>query len=103
MHSYCIYEGIDYRIKKIKHRKKSGDVEKYCRAYFTPYMGAHNNDPNKPRKNGQKEATVTINKVTVSFLSVERTDPALGEGGLFFTVEMIIAYETVRMRMIKTE
>ena len=46
----------------------------------------------------RKEATVTINKVTVSFLSVERTGPVLGEGGLFFTVEMIIAYETVRMR-----
>ena len=51
----------------------------------------------------RKETTVTINKVTVSFLSVERTGPALGEGGLFFTVEMIIAYETVRMRMIRKE
>ena len=29
----------------------------------------------------RKETTVTINKVTVSFLSVERTGPALGEGG----------------------
>ena len=38
----------------------------------------------------RKETTVTINKVTVSFLSVERSGPALGEGGLFFTVEMII-------------
>ena len=48
----------------------------------------------------RKEATVTINKVTVSFLSVERTGPALGEA-VFLTVEMIIAYETVRMRMIR--
>ena len=31
----------------------------------------------------RKEATVTINKVTVSFLSVERTGPALGERGFF--------------------
>ena len=56
-----------------------------------------------PGRMVRKEATVTINKVTVSFLSVERTGPALGEGGLFFTVEMIIAYETMRMRMITTE
>ena len=56
-----------------------------------------------PGRMVRKEATVTINKVTVSFLSVERTDPALGEGGSFFTVEMIIAYETVRMRMIRKE
>ena len=56
-----------------------------------------------PGRMVRKEATVTINKVTVSFLSVEGTDPALGEGGLFFTVEMIIAYETVRIRMIITE
>ena len=56
-----------------------------------------------PGRMVRKEATVTINKVTVSFLSVEGTDPALGEGGLFFTVEMIIAYETVRIRMIVTE
>ena len=56
-----------------------------------------------PGRMVRKEATVTINKVTVSFLSVERTGPALGERGLFFTVEMIIAYETVRMRMIITE
>ena len=46
----------------------------------------------------RKEATVTITKVTVSFLSVERIGPALGERGLFFTVEMIIAFESVRMR-----
>ena len=51
----------------------------------------------------RREATVTINKVTVSFLSVERTSPALGERGLFFTVEMIIAYETVRMRRERKE
>ena len=51
----------------------------------------------------RKEATVTINKVTVSFLSVERTGPALGERGFFWTVEMIIAYETVRMRREKKE
>ena len=52
----------------------------------------------------RKEATVTINKVTVSFLSVERTCPALGGRGFFFlTVEMIIAYETVRMRREKKE
>ena len=56
-----------------------------------------------PGRMVRKEATVTINKVTVSFLSVERTGPALGDGGLFLTVEMIIAYETVRMRMITTE
>ena len=43
----------------------------------------------------RKGTTVTINKVTVSFLSVERTSPALGEGGLFFTVEIIMTYETV--------
>ena len=51
----------------------------------------------------RKEATVTINKVTVSFLSVERTGPALGERGFFWTVEMIIAYETVRMRRERKE
>ena len=54
-------------------------------------------------KNGQKKATVTINKVTVSFLSVERTGPALGERGFFLIVEMIIAYESVRMRREKKE
>ena len=51
----------------------------------------------------RKEATVTINKVTVSFLSVERTGPALGERGFLWTVEMIIAYETVRMRRERKE
>ena len=51
----------------------------------------------------RKKATVTINKVTVSFLSVERTGPALGERGFFLTVEMIIAYGTVRMRREKKE
>ena len=49
----------------------------------------------------RKEATETINKVTVSFLSVERIGPALGERGLFFTVEMIIAFESVRMRTMR--
>ena len=49
----------------------------------------------------RKEATVTINKVTVSFLSVERIGPTLGERGLFFTVEMIIAFESVRMRTLR--
>jgi len=39
----------------------------------------------------REETTVTINKVTVSFLSVERDGPALGERGLFFTVEIISA------------
>ena len=38
----------------------------------------------------RKETTVTINKVTVSFLSVERIGAALTEGGLFFTVEIIM-------------
>ena len=38
----------------------------------------------------RKETTVTINKVTVSFLSVERIGAALAEGGLFFTVEIIM-------------
>ena len=51
----------------------------------------------------RKETKVTINKVTVSFLSVERTGPALGERGFFLTVEMIIAYETVRMRRERKE
>ena len=51
----------------------------------------------------RKKATVTINKVTVSFLSVERTGPALGERGFFLIVEMIIAYESVRMRREKKE
>ena len=51
----------------------------------------------------RKEATVTINKVTVSFLSFERTGPALGERGCFWTVGMIIAYETVRMRRERKE
>ena len=50
----------------------------------------------------RKEITVTINKVTVSFLSVERAGPALGERGLFqFTVEMIITFESVRMRTMR--
>ena len=49
----------------------------------------------------RKETTVTINKVTVSFLSVERAGPALGERGLLFTVEMIIAFESVRMTTIR--
>ena len=40
----------------------------------------------------RKETTVTINKVTVSFLSVKRTGPAL-----------IIAYETARMRRERKE
>ena len=51
----------------------------------------------------RKEATVTINKVTVSFLSVERTGPALGERGYFLAVEVIIAYENVRMRRERKE
>ena len=48
----------------------------------------------------RKDTTLTANKVTVSFLSFEIAVPAVGEGGLFLTVEMIIAYiyETVRMR-----
>ena len=46
------------------------------------------------------ETTVTINKVTVSFLSFESAGPALGDRGLFFTVEMIIAFESVRMTTI---
>ena len=70
--------------------------------YFTPYVVV-DNSPNNPRKNGQKEATVTINKVTVSFLSVDRTGPALGERGFCLTVEIIIAYETVRMRRERKE
>ena len=70
--------------------------------YFTPYVVV-DNSPNNPRKNVRKKATVTINKVTVSFLSVERTGPALGERGFFWTVEMIIAYETVRMRRERKE
>ena len=44
------------------------------------------------------ETTVTVDKVTVSFLSCESAGPALGKGGLFFTVEIIMTYETVRMR-----
>ena len=51
----------------------------------------------------RKETKVTIIKVTVSFLSVERTGPALGERGFCLTVEMIIAYETVRMRRERKE
>ena len=51
----------------------------------------------------RKETKVTINKVTVSFLSVERAGPALGERGCFFTVEIIIAFETVRMRRERKE
>ena len=47
------------------------------------------------------ETTVTINKVTVSFLSFESAGPALGERGLLFTVEMIIAFESVRMTTIR--
>ena len=49
----------------------------------------------------RKGTTVTINKVTVSFLSVERTSPALGEGGLFFTVEIIMTYETVTSTRVR--
>ena len=49
----------------------------------------------------RKGTTVTINKVTVSFLSVERTGPALGEGGLFFTVEIIMTYGTVRTTRVR--
>ena len=48
----------------------------------------------------RKGTTVTINKVTVSFLSVERTGPAL-EGGLFFTVEIIMTYETVTTTRVR--
>ena len=61
------------------------------------------NNPNNPRKNGQNRnhRNVTINKVTVSFLSFESAGPALGERGLFFTVEMIIAFESVRMTTIR--
>ena len=40
----------------------------------------------------RKDTTLTANKVTVSFLSFEIAVPAVGEGGLFLTVEMIIAY-----------
>ena len=49
----------------------------------------------------RKETTVTINKITVSFLSVERTGPALGEGGLFFTVEIIMTYEAVKTTSVR--
>ena len=49
----------------------------------------------------RKGTTVTINKVTVSFLSVERTGPALGEGGLFFTVEIIMTHETVTTTRVR--
>ena len=49
----------------------------------------------------RKGTTVTINKVTVSFLSVERTSPALREGGLFFTVEIIMTYETVTSTRVR--
>ena len=55
-----------------------------------------------PGRMVRKETTVTINNVTVSFLSVERAGPALGERGLFFTAEMIIAFESVRMRTMRT-
>ena len=51
----------------------------------------------------RKETTVTVNKVPVSFLSFERTGPVLGERGLFLTVEIIMAYETVRMRRERKE
>ena len=49
----------------------------------------------------RKEATVNINKVTVSFLPVERTGPALGEGGLFLTVAIIMTYETVTSTRVR--
>ena len=48
----------------------------------------------------RKGTTITINKVTVSFLSVERTGFAL-EGGLLFTVEIIMTYETVRTTRVR--
>ena len=48
----------------------------------------------------RKGTTVTTNKVTVSFLSVERTGPAL-EGGLIFTVEIIMTYETVTTTRVR--
>ena len=44
------------------------------------------------------ETAVTVNKVIVSFLSFESAGPALGEGGFFLTVKIIMTYETVRMR-----
>ena len=46
----------------------------------------------------RKETTVTGNKVTVSLPSFESASPVLGWWGLFLPFEMIIAYETVRMR-----
>ena len=49
----------------------------------------------------KKETTVTINKVTVSFLSVERIGPALEEGGLFLTVEIIMTYDTVTTARVR--
>ena len=48
----------------------------------------------------RKGITITINKVTVSFLSVERTGFAL-EGVLLFTVEIIMTYETVRTTRVR--
>ena len=49
----------------------------------------------------RKETTVTITKVTVSFLSVERIGAALAEGGLFFTVEITMTYETVTTTRVR--
>ena len=51
-----------------------------------------------PGRMVRTETTVTVNKVTVSFLSCESAGPALGKGGLFLTVEIIMTYETVRMK-----
>ena len=48
----------------------------------------------------RKGTTVTTNKVSVSLLSVERTGPAL-EGGLLFTVEIIMTYETVTTTRVR--
>ena len=49
----------------------------------------------------RKGTTVTTNKVTVSFLSVERIGPALEEGGLFLTVEIIMTYDTVTTATVR--
>ena len=47
------------------------------------------------------ETTVTVNKVTVSFLSCESTGPVLGKGGLFLTVEIIMTYDTVTTARVR--
>ena len=54
-----------------------------------------------PNRKCEEETTVTINKVTVSFLSVERISPALEEGGLFLTVEIIMTYDTVTTTRVR--